>query len=78
MEFIFYAINQKLDNIKCTFIDNNTDNPSRLFINFDAKVLGDTQGTPMLRNGVTLITTHNQQHSSNAGHHADKAHFSFM
>ena len=69
-QFLFYAYREKLDveHVLFTIIESSTE--QSLCLNFEAKVLGINQGTPVLRNGVTLVS-HKHPHS-------DKAHFSFM
>lgn len=43
-------------------------NSSHIVIHFEAKVLGQNQGTPFLRNGITLMHTH----SSSSNPHLDE------
>ncbi len=53
---VFFASKEKLDTESIFFISNEKDD--LLTINFEAKVLGTHQGTPLLRNGITLLAQH--------------------
>ena len=53
---VFFASKEKLDTESIYFISNEKDDV--LTINFEAKVLGTHQGTPLLRNGITLLAQH--------------------
>ena len=56
---VFFASKEKLDTESIYFISNEThDHQVLLKINFEAKVLGAHQGTPLLRNGITLLAQH--------------------
>jgi hypothetical protein len=46
---------------------------SLVSIHFEAKVLGLHQGTPLLRNGITLLHTHSN--SSHSATDSEKSHF---
>ena len=52
---------------------NNTNTHNKLVIHFEAKVLGQHQGTPLLRNGITLL--HSHSNSSSTSSFNDKSHF---
>jgi len=69
-QFLFYAYREKLDKEQVLFTIIESSTETSLCLNFEAKVLGQNQGTPVLRNGVTLVS-HKHPHS-------DKSHFSFM
>lgn len=57
MSFVFYASKEKHD--KETAILRLCDTEAKMLeINFEAKVLGAHQGTPLLRNGITLLPNH--------------------
>ena len=61
---VFFASKEKLDKESIYFIANDHDQSKSgshhtlLTINFEAKVLGAHQGTPLLRNGITLLAQH--------------------
>lgn len=58
---VFHVHREKLDKEVIHFhLDDEKD--SRLELHIEAKVLGINQGTPLLRNGITLI-----HHGQNSG-----------
>jgi hypothetical protein len=61
---VFYAFREKTDIERVYFRLSDTNDEHLLTLNFEAKVLGAHQGTPLLRNGITLLT-----------HHSEKSHF---
>jgi len=68
--FIFYAFKEKLDEEEVSFNVKTVNNQNEfLKFNFEARVLGSQQGTPLLRNGITLL------HKKTLGHSDEKNHF---
>lgn len=64
MTFVFYASKEKHDK-ETVFLRLDGDDKKLLEINFEAKVLGAHQGTPLLRNGITILPNHtNHLHST--------------
>jgi hypothetical protein len=62
--FVFYAFKDKIDQEQVVFSRGSHDH---ITLNFEAKVLGKNQGTPLLRNGITLL------------HHvSEQSHFNFI
>ncbi|RNA22795.1 hypothetical protein BpHYR1_031416 [Brachionus plicatilis] len=57
MTFVFYASKEKHDK-ETIFLRLGDEETNMLEINFEAKVLGAHQGTPLLRNGITLLSNH--------------------
>ena len=71
MAVVFFASKEKHDK-ETIYLKLGDDDKSFLEINFEAKVLGAHQGTPLLRNGITLLPNHtNHLHS----HTNEKLHF---
>ena len=74
---IFHAYKEKSEIENVIFEVKNNDKPYRLTICFEAKVLGTHQGTPSLRNGITLL-----HHGHDHPHHNhlidSKQHFSIV
>lgn len=79
---IFYASKEKHDLEKVFFrlenrktLADQTGVPSDgIFeLDFEAKVLGAHQGTPLLRNGITLLSQHSSHHNINSLDAADKS-----
>ena len=63
---VFFASKEKLDTESIYFISSDHQEEI-LTIHFEAKVLGTHQGTPLLRNGITLLAQH-QPGSSEKSH----------
>lgn len=54
--FVFYAFKEKLDEEQVFFgVKTGNNQNESLKFEFEARVLGAHQGTPLLRNGVTLL-----------------------
>lgn len=64
---VFYAFREKTDIERVYFRLSDTNDEHLLTLNFEAKVLGAHQGTPLLRNGITLLT-HHKSNSSEKSH----------
>ena len=54
--------------------DNGHHSKNVITLHFEAKVLGKHQGTPLLRNGITLLHTHSNNQLA-SGHSSEKSHF---
>ena len=71
MSFVFYASKEKHDK-ETAFLRLDNDEKKILEINFEAKVLGAHQGTPLLRNGITILPNHTNHLNSSSN---QKLHF---
>ena len=72
---LFYAYREKHDQetVYLSSAESGSHSANQVVIHFEAKVLGVHQGTPLLRNGITLLHTHsnNPVHASAS----EKSHF---
>ena len=64
---IFNAFKEKND-LETVYFANGADHHSNIVLHFEAKVLGQHQGTPLLRNGITLLHNHSHSLSSERSH----------
>lgn len=77
---VFYAFKEKHDKETIYFslddqndLNEETDLNNILEIHLEAKVLGAHQGTPLLRNGITLLPNHTHHHMNSNSN--EKLHF---
>jgi hypothetical protein len=61
---VFHASKEKIDIEQLVFnVEDDSHKPHSLTIHLEAKVLGVYQGTPLLRNGITLLHSNNGENA---------------
>jgi len=61
---VFHASKEKIDVEQLVFNVDDSHKPHSLTLHLEAKVLGIYQGTPLLRNGITLLHSSNGENDS--------------